>query len=150
MDRFFLPRLAVFKGQPLFQPAAPPDDPTALDRPHPSWPAHGGPFFLSLPGAGNNLPFSIRFKPTPFYLSQEPPFVFFLKMATSRAISANTRSFSSSSCFKASYCSKETIFFLAPGRSERRSKAPSFTFCRIRARSVEYSPSRRRTSAAQT
>jgi hypothetical protein len=50
----------------------------------------------------------------PSIFPTNPHWFFFLKIATSTASSASARSFSSRSCFRASYCSAVTVFFLPP------------------------------------
>src|SRR5210317_3083 len=136
MHGTFRARRCVVKACSLGKLAEPAVDPATVDRPHPTHPYHGDSFVFCGFNAQGNLNFLLRLKPTARYLSHEPPLVFFLKIATSTASSASARSFSSRSCFSASYCCKATVFFFAPGRTARRSRAASFTFCRIRTKSV--------------
>jgi hypothetical protein len=114
MYRTFRTRLYVGKAFSLGKLAAPAADPATVDCPHPTNAYDGDSFALCGFYAQQDLSFLLRFKPTALYLSQEPPLVFFLKIATSTASSASARSFSSRSCFRASYCSAVTVFFLPP------------------------------------
>src|SRR5512137_2421404 len=138
--------LAIIKTSASLPDPGPSDHTPAIDHPHGTGADPGYPFGSGLLHAHKDGALLLFIHPEALYLSHEPPFVFFRRIASSTAISAITRSFSCSSCFSRSYSSSETVFLLRPGRLARPSKALSFTLRWIRARSVEYKPSRRRSS----
>src|SRR4030043_1244919 len=146
MDRVFGARLAIIKALSSLPVPRPSDHTPAIDHPQGTGADPGYSLSSGLLHCQEDRGLVLFTHPVGLYLSHEPPFVFFRRIASSTAISAITRSFSCSSCFSRLYSSSETVFLLRPGRLARPCNALSFTLRWIRARSVEYNPSRRRSS----
>src|SRR5512136_2783135 len=116
MDRVLGAGLAIIKTLASPPDPRPSDHTPAIDHPHGAGVDSGYPFGSGLLHAQKDGALLLFMHPEALYLSHEPPFVFFRRIASSTAISAITRSFSSSSCFSWWYSSSETVFLLRPGR----------------------------------
>ena len=86
--------LAVIKTLASLPDPRPSEHTPAIDHPHGTGADPGYPFSSGLLHAQKNRGLLLFVNPEALYLSHEPPFVFFRRIASSTAISAITRSFS--------------------------------------------------------
>jgi hypothetical protein len=94
--------LEILKTLVILASRSPSDNTAAVNSPEDTTPGHCKAFFFGSLNHHEDFYLLFLTQPPAFYLSHEPPFVFFRKIASSTACSAKARSFSSNSLFSAS------------------------------------------------
>ncbi len=139
-------RSAIMETPPESDPLLPADDAAVLDHEDRARAPHRHAVLLGGIDHREDLQFGLSLEPMSGYRTDETPLVFFRRRVSSTAMSARARSFSDSSCLRASKSEDATVSAWRPGLALSRTRPPSLTCWRMRARSVEKRRSRRSSS----
>ena len=120
-------RLAILETPTASDPLLPADDAAVLDHEDRARAPHRHAVLQGGIDHHEDLQFGLSLEPMSGYRPDETPLVFFRRRVSSTAMSARARSFSDSSCLRASHSAEGTISAFLPGLALSRTSAPSLT-----------------------